>query len=224
MTLIIDDSGNVTISGNLTVNGTLNIPAGAVSSTEIASDAAIARTQLAQESLAKFVIPLTEFRIHDALATALGATATSDDDLALVGGTFGSASPTITTTDIAGLSKTRRARVLYTLPPEYDASNDVQVRLMAGTVGGTADVSATIDVEAYESNKTGGVGSDLCATAAQSINSATFAAKDFVITASGLVAGDILDIRVTIAVDDTGGAGTLEAAFGSCEVLLDIRG
>jgi len=224
MPILFDDDGNVVITGNLTVQGTFNLPAGAVSNTAIASDAGILRTKLAEEALAKFPIALDRLRIHDALHSPLGATATSDDDLAYDGGTFGTDSPLVTTTDVVGTSKTRRARVLERLPAEYVAGQDVRIRISAGVVGGPAQVSCTVDVECYESNKTGGVGSDLCATAAVDMNSASFADKDFVITAGGLAPGDLLDIRITIAINDTGGAGACEGAIGSLELLCDIRG
>lgn len=219
-----------TINGDTHVAGTftatsLQVSDGTVTNAKIASNAGIVRSKLAQEALAKFTIPLSDFRIWDAVNANLGATAVSDDDLAYVGGTFGSASPIVTTTDVVGTSKTRRARVFVTVPAEYDGSESLQIRLSAGIIGSNAaQVSCTIDVEAYLSNKAGGVGSDLCATAAASMNSTTFASYDFDITPAGIVAGDILDVRVTIAINDTGGAGACEGAIGSCELLCDIRG
>ena len=84
--------------------------------------------------------------------------------------------------------------------------------------------SATIDIECYKSNRdTGKTGSDLCATAAQSINSLTFANKDFTITSSSLLPGDWLDIRWTIATNDGATATAVIAALAAAEFLLDVK-
>jgi hypothetical protein len=88
-----------------------------------------------------------------------------------------------------------------------------------------ADTSATIDVEAYESAKTTlKTGSDLVTTAAQSINSLTFADKAFDLTVTDLSPGDQLDIRFTVAVVDAATGTAVTAALASVELLLDIKG
>ena len=54
---------------------------------------------------------------------------------------------------------------------------------------------STIDVEVYEQTGNGAVGADLCTTAAESwAADDTWYTKDFVVTAAGLVAGDILKV------------------------------
>ena len=73
---------------------------------------------------------------------------------------------------------------------------------MGTTVAGT---SCVVDVEAYKVGKDNTLGSDICATSATTINSLTFANKDFTITAGTLAAGDVLDIRITITVVDIRG-------------------
>jgi hypothetical protein len=80
-----------------------------------------------------------------------------------------------------------------------------------------------LDVMAYESDEELGLSADLCATAAQSMNSLTFADFDFVITPTGLVAGSLLDIRIEIATVD-GATGTpVIPTIGAAKILYDAR-
>lgn len=210
--------------GGLLTADQMQVASGSISNDGVAANADIARSKLAQDTLAKYAIPLTSFRVHDAMQTNLPGTS-ANDDLALIGGTFGTNSPEIKTSDLkAAGATTRYARALIQLPPEYDDAQTVEIRVKGGMETTVADTSATVDVECYESDKSGGVGSDLCTTAAQSINSLTAADKDFTITASGLVAGDILDVRITVAVNDAASGTAVVAALGAIELLCDIRG
>lgn len=207
------------------INGRL-IDAGTLPGTALKDNAEILRTQLRQETLARFNIPLTSFRVHDNMA-ALLPTAGATDDLGIIEGTFGSASPTLQTEDLGGESGNptlNRARCLVALPPEYSDGESVTLRIHAGMKTTVADDAATVDVEAYKSDFEEGIGSDLCATAAQSINSLTMADKDFTITSAGLSSGDVLDIRITTSVSDAGDAGVMIAVIGNVELLCDIRG
>ena len=208
MTVVQRVDGDVRITGNLQVDGTLP---------------SYARSNLTQDANAVFAVPWVDLRVWDALATNLPATPATDD-LGLVGGTFGSASPKISTGDVKAAGCTRYARFQFQLPVEYDAGASVTMRLHAGMTTTVADTSATVDVECYKSDGEAGVGSDICATAAQSINSLTDADKDFTITATGLSAGDVLDIRLTITVVDAATGTAVIADIGAIEVLVDIKG
>lgn len=202
------------IDGDLRVTGDLQVD-GAMPD--------ITRDLIAQDQNAVFAVPLTDLRIHDAIDDPLTGTA-SADDLELDNGTFGTSAPTVQTGDVKNSTVTRYARFLYPLEPEYDDGNSVTVRVSAGMITTVASVAATLDVEVYKHDREGGVGSDLCTTAAQSINSLTFANKDFDVSPSGLTAGDVLDIRLTLAVEDSATATAVIAAIGALEMLLDIRG
>lgn len=151
---------------------------------------------------------------------------TSTDDLRLVGGTFATGVPSIQTGDLKNAGATTRyARVQVQLPPEYVAGETVSIKVNAGMVTTVASASATIDFEVYKSDR--GIlisGSDLCATAAQSINSTTFADLTFNITATSLSPGDILDIKMAIAVNDSATVTSVIGCAGSVELLLDIKG
>ena len=202
-------SGNVTVQGDLTVRGDIH--------------PVLARDRLEQNSGQIYVQKLTDLRVVDALHTNLPGTA-AGDDLELTGGTFGTNSPTVQTGDVASSNTTRYARMLMELPPEYVAGETVTIRCFAGMKTTISDTTATIDIECYESDKEEGIGSDLCVTSAISINSLTFANADFTITATALSPGDVLDVRVTIAVNDGATGTAVIGVLGSLELLLDIKG
>lgn len=205
-------------------DGNLRLAQETITNRHLSTAAEIERTKLALDSLKPYVIPFTDFRVWDALATLLPSAGASDD-LGLIGGTFGTNTPCIETGDVkAAGAVTRYARVLVRLPAEYDDGETVTVRLKAGMVTTVADVTATIDVQAYQSDGFAGVSADLCATAAITINSLTQADKDFTITPTSLVAGDWLDIRITIATNDAATATVVKGRLGVATLLCDVRG
>lgn len=216
--------GDVHVSGTLTANAFI-APANSINTdAAIAPGTGITRGKFAQEALASYMIPWTAFRVHDAYGTNLPATP-STDDLGLVGGTFGSATPSIQTEDLkAAGATTSYARFSVQLPPEYDAGETVIIRVHAGMLTTIADNAATLDVECYESNSEAGVSADLCATAATSINDLTLADKDFTITATSLVAGDWLDVRLKTVVTDAATGTAVKAIIGKVALCCDIRG
>lgn len=207
------------------INGRALI-AGTVPGSALKDNAEINRSQMRQETTAAYMVPLTSFRVWDNMA-ALLPTAGATDDLGLIEGTFGSASPTLQTEDLkaeGGNPTLNYARALFQLPPEYDAGETVILRIHAGMTTTVADDTATVDVVCYESDKETGIGSDICATAAQSINSTTFADKDFTITSTGLAPGDVLDFRIATSVSDAATGTAVIATIGQVEFILDIRG
>lgn len=184
----------------------------------------VGRSSLLEDSNAVYHIPWHAWRIHDAYQTALPGTS-SGDDLALIGGTFGSASPSIQTYDVKGAGAvTLYARAPFQLPPEYVAGLSVTGRFIAGMLTTIADTSATIDLQAYKSDNEAGVGSDLVSDAAQSINSTSLAAKDFTIDPASLSPGDWLDLRVAIAINDGTTVTEVKGIIGAAMILLDIKG
>jgi hypothetical protein len=205
-------NGDLVVTGGLRVGGSIT--------------PAIARANiLAMEELKTFPIPLTSFRVFDALHTPLpGAGAT--DDLGLVGGTFGAATPSLRTEDLKTAGATNnRARVLVQLPWEYVAGQTVTLRFKAGMITTVADTTATLDCEAYklQDDPDDAIGSDLVSTAATTINSLSFANVDFTVTPTGLSAGDILDVRITTAVNDAASGTAVIAGITSAKLLCDVR-
>lgn len=181
------------------------------------------RTTITMESLVSYNIPLTHLRTWDALATNLPATA-ANDDLALITGTPGTDAPCVKGADIGGTTGTYKAGFLWSLPAEYSADDDVKVRINANmqVICAGSGAASTIDVSAY---RTAAPTVDICATAAQSINSATAADKDFVLTDTDLAPGEMLFIVITAAATDgDNSAANINAVINSVEMLLDIRG
>lgn len=184
----------------------------------------ITRLVLSQDDLFVFPVPFTDLRVHDALQTPLPGTSASDD-LGLYGGTFGTSQPLIRTYDVkAAGATTLYARTLLRLPAEFQAAETIKLRIGAGMVTTVAGTSATVGVAAYKVGKDNSLGSDLSATSAQSINSLTFANKDFTITSSGLSPGDVLDVRIAIAVNDGASATAVIAAIAGIDLLADVKG
>ena len=169
----------------------------------------------------EYVIPMKDFGVSTTLADL--PTAGDATSLGLVSGTHGSASPVLRGSDVGATTATEKARVLFQLPQEYVAGQSVTVRLHA-EMEVVADSAATADIECYESDDEAGIGSDLCTTAAQNINSSTYADYDFTITASTLAAGDVLDIEITTVATDAGNAApNIWAVIGKVSVLLGVR-
>lgn len=130
-----------------------------------------------------------------------------------------------------GNTKTSVGTFQFQLPKDFVAAGDVVVRvttmLKSVTGTGVANNGSDVDISAYEQSKTAGtVGSDICETAAQTYAALdTMYQKDFVITATGLVAGDLLNILLTCrAIENDAGNGSLQSIISGVEVLCDVYG
>jgi hypothetical protein len=199
------------------VSGTLTIKDTGVSAQTRAS-------VLKQDANAIFPVNLTSLRIWDAYQTNLTGTA-GTDDLALVGGTFATAPPTISAGDLkAAGATTRYARFQFSLPECYDSGETVTLAIHAGMATTVADTSCTVDVQCYKIDKVTGISADLCATAAMTMNSLVFAARSFTITPSGLVAGDTFDVRIAITCTDAATVTAVTPTIAAIDLLCDIKG
>jgi hypothetical protein len=147
--------------------------------------------------------------------------------LELVGGTHGTGAPSLQTPDFGGndAAAAYYARGEIQLPAEYVAGQSVEIRVHAGMLTTVADQSATVDIAVYKSDEDGTSTGDLCADAAVSdnMNSLVFADIDFTITPTTLSPGDLLDVQITVTVDDNGDAGVMKGCIGSVQLLCDIR-
>lgn len=204
----------------LDVRGNLVLTAGTLT----LKDGQVARSSLAENSLAVFPIDLNRLRVHDAPQTLL-PTSASSDDLGLVAGTFGTDGQTVQTSDAKATTVTQRARFQVQLPDNYIDGQDIQIRVRAGMITTVSDTTATVDVEAYALDGDGSVGGDLCTTAATTINTTvdTKNNRDFVITPTGLTAGDILDVRITIAITDSATGTAVIGEISKLALLCDVR-
>jgi len=181
-----------------------------------------ARGDLTQDDAQIYDLPLENFRVT-ATGALLGTSAgTPSGAFGITYGTHGTAPPKIVSEAASAGSITNKMRQTFVLPPEYVSGETVTLRVRGKETVAAATVDTTIDAEVYKHDKDGGIGSDLCATAAQSVTTAA-ANFDFTITPTGLAAGDRLDVELTGVSDDTGGSqGTILEIY-STEMLLDIK-
>lgn len=215
--------GDYIFTGNVELNGTGKVPASSVTNANVAATAAIDRSKLAQDAVKPYPIRLTDCRVWDAPQSLL-PTAAANDDLGLVAGTFGTDAPTIQSQDSKADELDGSLRFFFPLPAEYDPGQTINVRVSAGMLTTISDGAAVLDCFVYKHDREGGIGSDLCGTEFQSINSLTFDDIDFAVIPTGLVAGDMLDIRLIISILDTSTVTAVIGCIGAIEVLCDVKG
>lgn len=198
----------------------VDLPSYCVRAINVATDADIARSQLAQTVLDKFPLRLESARVWDDLRS-ISPAAGANDDLGLISGGTGLS---LQTGDLAssGTPTTRKAALLFALPSNYDPEETITLRVRA-KVQTAADQSATVDASVYVLDRDGGVGSDIVTTAEQSLTTG-FANYGFVVTPTDRAPGDVLLIVVSLAIhDDATGSGVI-GKIGAVEVLADTRG
>lgn len=183
----------------------------------------VTRAALRLEEDAVYNVPLSCLRVHDAMATLIPAAA-ANDDMGYITGTPGTHAPRAQGVDYKTASTDEKASFEFELPPEYQAGESVTLRVNAGMVTTVANGTATLDAEVWKDGGTGTVGSDICATNAQSINSLTAANKDFVITPTSLSPGDKLIVRLSFAGSDSGTGTAVIPSINAIKFLLDVRG
>lgn len=162
-------------------------------------------------------VPLSDVK----LPTLLEPAATAGSGVfGLVAGTHGSASATLIGEAASGGSKTSIGRFLYKLPDWYVAGSAITLRIAAKVATGLANTSDSLDVQVYKIDKAAGVGSDICATAAKTTLTTSYADYDFTITPTGLQAGDVLDVEITSVENDTGGTTGSVATISNIELRI----
>ena len=117
------------------------------------------------------------------------------------------------------------ARGEIQLPAEYVAGQSVTLRVHAGMLTTVADTTCTGDLTVYKSDEDETSTGDLVAAAsvAQSMNSKTFADLDFTITPGTLSPGDLLDVQITVVVEDNATTTVVIGCIGSVQLLCDVR-
>lgn len=182
--------------------------------------AGLKRSQLGQDDLQPFGIPLSAFEAVD--GAALGVAEDSADLFRAVGTnvhTLKGRTPQTATEAAAAVTQ-------FVLPAEYVSGQTITVRIVSQFINGSgvdSGRSSFTDLSVFKQND-GAIGSDLCTTGAISPTADdTYADSDFTITPTGLVAGDVLNLLVTLsAVSDDGNATQLE--IGEVMVLCDVKG
>jgi len=228
-TLYAADDGKVsdTSSGNA-IGTALEACTAAGDVVEVLQDLAYSaitfnRASIVQEDLARYPILTSQLRVWDAPSTVAVAATAANDDLAVVYNTFGTAGPTVETGDLkAAGATTRKVGFQVALPPEYVDGETLTLRVNAGMKTTVSDGTATVDAEVV--NLTDDATSDICATAAQSINSLTAADKDFTITPTDCEAGDLLAVVLSVAVNDSSTGTAVIGQINSIALLADIKG
>lgn len=175
------------------------------------------RADLTEEALQPYGIPINQIMAAD--GAPLAVTETAGDHFLNLG------TNTINLRGEEAISETETSvsYIQFILPPEYVAAGDVNIRIRCKIDGAGTNNGSTVDIEVYEQADMA-VGADLCTTAAQTFAAkSTWYNKDFVVTATGLVAGDILIIKLTSSVIENAGSAL---AFYSDppKIMLDIKG
>lgn len=184
----------------------------------------LARSVLTEESLSPFAIPMTAWRIHDAIQTPLTGTA-GTDDLCIKGNTFGTGSPSLQSSDGKATTITQYARCEVPIPMNFNTGSDLALRFRAGMNTTVSDGTATLDCSAYLKDEEAGItGADLVSTSAVSINSLTFGDVTFVVASTSVVPGSVLDVRIAIAITDTATGTSVIGEIGSSKLLADTIG
>ena len=111
----------------------------------------------------------------------------------------------------------------FVLPENYVAGGTITLRAVVDVTGSGTLGTCTVDFEAYlQTDATGAVGSDLVTTAATAV-SATGAAKDFVVTPTGLVAGDKLIVKLTTSIAESAGSA-IQAIITKLGAVIQVKG
>jgi hypothetical protein len=201
----------------------LTLPDGSITNNDLAGNANIDPGKMGQRVLADHRIPLTSFRVWDAVQTNPPATASSDD-LGLVTGTWGTNPVRITAGDCKALGAT--TRYIYfsvPVPPNYDDGETIKIKIRAKMETTVADTSCTIDLVGYVGTDAS-LSSDLVTTSAQSMNSLTAASYEFTINGASVDPGDLLECRLAIACNDAATATAVTPAVYEVSLLCDTRG
>jgi hypothetical protein len=179
----------------------------------------MARSYFTQDDAKPYAVPLSHLRVWDAPGSSLPAAAANDDHGLVHAGI--NAAEIVKGIDAGATTETQYSRFDFALPAEYVSGEGVVVEINA-SMQVIADTSASLDLEVY---RQAAPTADICATAAQSMNSATPTDYDFSITATNLAPGEVLKCRIkTVVVDSGNAAPNINSQIHSVDVLLDVKG
>lgn len=212
--LVVASGGKITVESG----GELELGAGAT--LDFASGL-IERADLVEDALQPFRIPLAN--VLGADGADLAITETAGDFYRSIGTNQLLILGEVSNGTVGADTEVSVGWFEFQLPENYVAGGDITIRAGVDVVGAGALGTCTIDFSAYLQNGlTGAVGSDLVTTAAQAISN-TEANKDFVVDPTGLVAGDLLVIKMTTSVDNTDSTA-IQAQISRLQVLCDVKG
>lgn len=155
---------------------------------------------------------------------ATGATG----EFAKSAGGFGSGTLELLGQQASGVTKTDTLMIALTVPDNFQkaaystGSKALKIKIKHKT-DPVATTTASIDVEAYESDGEGGIsGSDIVTTTAITHNSLTWTEHEFTITPTNLEPGDDILILIQTIVDDASGATNARSHIG--KITLEYAG
>jgi hypothetical protein len=142
--------------------------------------------------------------LHSLHAAATMKDAIADTPNGTTLGVADTSAALLTATTDNGVSVTETAAFEFAVPAGYTAGDTITVRIRAKISAlPTVASSNTVDITA-KLRGDAGLGSDICTTAAQ-VTTTSMANYDFVVTPTGIVAGDVIEVVMTLAANDTGG-------------------
>ena len=192
--------------------GTIDVQSGA---TWTVADGAIPRADLAEDALAAYDVG-TQLWVTQAYMTY---------PMVPVAAYGGSTGIYYKGDDAQNTTITTQNSIDFRLPPEYVAGGDIKFSCYTKYAGtGTVGATKTIDVVAKKVTvATGALGADICATTAITLTNA-YAIATFDITATGLVAGDVIQINLATALQETGNMNPIASYVINPHMQLDIKG
>lgn len=181
---------------------------------------AIARSAMQQDDLQPYAISLGDLKTWDDYSTNLPGTAATDD-LAVIEGSLGTDAKVVNSEDAKAATKLQYASFMWPVPVEYVDGETLNLVITAGMKTTISDDTAVVDAQVY---RQAAPTADINSTAEQSINNITAAAKTFVMTVTDIVAGDLLEVRVTIDITDAGTGTAVIGEITKIEFQADIKG
>lgn len=110
----------------------------------------------------------------------------------------------------------------YRIPYNYAAGGTLSIRVNHTLFGAGTNNGSTIDFSAYE-QADGAVGADLVSTGAQAMSKGSWTVSTFTVTPTGLIAGDILNIKLRTSVIESA-AAALAAKIDRLEIVYQRAG
>ncbi len=156
-------------------------------------------------------VPFTNLRQDAAMVTVLptaaGGTAGTAPGTPGSFGWAGTSAATVLGKATSSNAVSNTLGYFWDIPPDYVPGTNITAKIRC-KISVVRQTSATIDMTAQVSSDSQALGSDICATAAQSCNSTTSTVFSFTVTGAGLTPGQRLFVIVTGAADDTGSGGS----------------
>lgn len=151
-----------------------------------------------ERAVVRSIIPLYDWRVHDAPATVLPVYADDDsDDLQVVTPTIGTTAVTLRA-GVTAATVTKEAIAQVPIPTDYVAGSAISI-VIPWTRADAATTSSTLDVTVF---RVAAPTVDIQSTAAQDINAAASGTATFVLTPTALVPGEQVLINLLVAVND----------------------